>query len=391
MTSRLINSEVLGRLRNELPSVAETAYFNAGTLGPWPRSTHAVMRGMMDEELSVRQPIDLWDRLDRVRSDARAQLARLASVSTEHVSLQAATHPGINTALWGLDLQPGDVIVTTDEEHPGVNIPLRIVKERLGATVEVRPFPSNAVKLTDLAEYINNHESLVTLRAIVISHASWLTGGIADICKLRKLTPPSIRIIVDGAQSAGAMDIADSVAASDAYTISGQKWTLGPNGSGALILADPDAWRPTYGGFFAVENPAEPSSSPYRNTGERFEVGMESMIPLAGLTSSLQFLLDTVGIQCAQEHSRALNTQLRADLTEGVCPSLVSGPAHILCIALKDGGAPAVCEALMTRGFQTRPVGDCVVRASLGFWNTPAETSALARELCDILTPTTKP
>jgi L-cysteine/cystine lyase len=303
------------------------------------------------------------------------------------VSLQAATHPGINTALWGLDLQSGDIIVTTDEEHPGVTIPLRIVAERLGVEVQSRPFPSTPEKLNHFSDYTNSVASGGVVRAIVISHVSWLTGDIVDICALRKLVPAGVRIIVDGAQSAGAMEIAKSVAASDAYTVSGQKWTLGPNGSGGLILADPEAWRPTYGGFFAVENPAEPSSSPYRNTGERFEVGMESMIPLVGLTTSLRFLLDEVGVNSAQAHSMELNAQLRADLTDGVCPSLVTGPAHLLCIALKDGGAPAVCDELLARGFQTRPVGDCVVRASLGFWNTPEETSSLARELCNILAP----
>ena len=48
-------------------------------------------------------------------------------------------------------------------------------------------------------------------------------------------------ILVDGAQSVGV--IAVDATGLDYYTVSGQKWLCGPEGTGALVVADPEALR----------------------------------------------------------------------------------------------------------------------------------------------------
>ena len=48
-------------------------------------------------------------------------------------------------------------------------------------------------------------------------------------------------VLVDGAQSVGAIPV--DCAGVDFYTVSGQKWLCGPDGTGALIVADPERLR----------------------------------------------------------------------------------------------------------------------------------------------------
>ena len=45
-------------------------------------------------------------------------------------------------------------------------------------------------------------------------------------------------ILVDGAQSVGAIPV--DANGLDYYTISGQKWLCGPEGTGALVVAEPE-------------------------------------------------------------------------------------------------------------------------------------------------------
>ena len=76
-------------------------------------------------------------------------------------------------------------------------------------------------------------------RLLAISHVLWTTGAVLPVHELRSAT--GIPVLVDGAQSVGAIPVdANGV---DFYTISGQKWLCGPEGTGALVVADPDALR----------------------------------------------------------------------------------------------------------------------------------------------------
>ena len=42
------------------------------------------------------------------------------------LALTGSTTDGVNTVISGLDLRPGDEIITSDEEHPGLLAPLGI-------------------------------------------------------------------------------------------------------------------------------------------------------------------------------------------------------------------------------------------------------------------------
>ena len=76
-------------------------------------------------------------------------------------------------------------------------------------------------------------------RLIAISHVLWTTGQVLPVRELREET--GLPILVDGAQSVGAMAV--DVSGLDFYTVSGQKWLCGPEGTGALVVADPESLR----------------------------------------------------------------------------------------------------------------------------------------------------
>ena len=218
--------------RAEFPVLERLAYLQSGSVGPLGRSTIEAMRE--SEELGLRLgrgSAAQFERLLSLREELRADVAAFVGVDAETVSLTASTTDGCNIVLAGIDLGPDDEIVTTTDEHFGLLGPLHASGARV---VVASPEPEQIL-------------AAVTprTRLLALSHVLWTTGAVLPVHELRAST--GLPILVDGAQSVGA--IAVDVRGLDYYTVSGQKWLCGPEGTGALVVADPDALhvgRPSY-------------------------------------------------------------------------------------------------------------------------------------------------
>ena len=122
-------------------------------------------------------------------------------------------------------------MITTTDEHFGLLGPLHTSGAKV---VVVDPEPERIVEAVT-----------PRTRLLALSHALWTTGAVLPVHELRATT--GLPILVDGAQSVGAMAV--DASGLDYYTISGQKWLCGPEGTGALVVAEPEALgvaRPSY-------------------------------------------------------------------------------------------------------------------------------------------------
>lgn len=363
----------LARIRAELPAVTTSTYLNAGTLGPMPRVAIDAMRVEQEYDVQRRQCGRLWERLGELQVTARGALTALTGVGPEQVALMHTTHEGINTCLWGLDVGVGDDIVTTDQEHPGVTVPLRHLRDRTGCTITVAPWDAS-----NDAAFVEAIATACTpaTRAVILSHVSWVTGTVAPLRALRAALP-GVRLIVDGAQSAGvlAMNPEDGW---DAYTVSGQKWPCGPNGSGGLALVDPEAWRPTFGAYMQVTDPASAFTADLVPDARRFETSQEAMTPLAGFAASVEWLVRDVGIVRATAHAKARNVQARERMASVLGERVVAahGNIHLLCVELDAPVAEQVAVDLCRADISIRSLSPTRIRLSFGAWNTSAEVDS---------------
>jgi L-cysteine/cystine lyase len=326
------------------------------------------MREQLELEALDRQPVDLWRSVERRQLAARAAAARLTNVAPRQVALMHSTHEGVNAALWGLELRPGDNVLISDEEHPGVLIPARIQCERRGAALRRVTWSADPEQLTDSVRAASDTRT----RALVMAHVSWLSGRVAPVRALRAVLPERAVLILDGAQAAGAMPVEVGEGAADAYTVSGQKWPLGPNGCGALVLADPERWHPTFGGFFATEDPQRALEAPWQPDGRRLEHSQEDQVALAGFAAGAGFLLDEVGVEAAAARSRGLNMlarELLAEPMELLGGGTMSGDVHLLALRLTQPRAAQAAGEMSKAGVSVRAIDAHVLRLSLGFWN----------------------
>ena len=209
-------------LRAQFPVLDRVAYLNAGTNGPVPRVAVEAVEASLREQLEQGRSSRAWfeRQIERI-DELRARAASLLGAEQADVAMTGSTTDGVNAALHALDLRPGDEVLTSDEEHPGVLAPLATARETRGVRVRVVPFDELPGELRR------------DTRLVVTSHVSWATGRVMDT---DPLGASDAVVALDGAQGLGAVALDMHALGCDFYAASGQKWLCGPPGTGYLYV-----------------------------------------------------------------------------------------------------------------------------------------------------------
>jgi L-cysteine/cystine lyase len=317
----------------------------------------------------------------RIREGARAAFAESVSSDPERIALTHSTSGAMNLVLGGLAFAPGDEIVTTDNEHPGLLEPLAALTRRYGVVVRVAEALQGSDPLDAIASQIGSRTRLVAL-----SHVLWANGRILPLRAISEAAHAAgAPLLVDGAQGVGAVDVDPVALGVDAYAGTGQKWLCGPNGVGFLWLAD---------GFEERFEVAAPSyyTRDFRSEGAPFWPGARrhdgaslATAGLAGLTAAVEFRRQLVG----WSEGAAEMAGVRAR-----CVALLSGVPGVTVQAESEGAAPLVAftvdgrtaedvvEGLEAAGVLARTLpGLDWVRVSLGYWVSDGDLERLAAAL----------
>ena len=152
-------------LRARFPVLERSAYLNAGTFGPLSRTTLEAMEKLRAwEGAHGRTGRVYFDDMLARRERVRALLAEQILVPVDLLALTASTTQGIHIVVTGLELGPGDEVLTTDAEHFGLTGPLAAS----GATLriaKVRDAPADRV-LGLLLDDVTPRTKLVALSAV---------------------------------------------------------------------------------------------------------------------------------------------------------------------------------------------------------------------------------
>ena len=274
---------------------------NAATSWPKPQ---AVVDAVRDFMLHVgANPGRSGHRLSasaaRVVFDTREALARLLGISdSRHVVFtHNATH-ALNLALGGL-LRPGGHAVTTSMEHNSVMRPLRALAAARG--VDVTVVESDARGRADVAGIA------AALRpetdVVVVNHASNVVGTIAPLAEIKSAIGAA-PLLVDAAQTAGALPIDVENDGIDLLACTGHKSLLGPTGTGALYIRPGLERRiaPLLAGGTGSgsEHEEQPEVLP-----DRYESGTLNAAGLAGLGAGVLYLTQR-GVDSVRAHELEL-------------------------------------------------------------------------------------
>jgi L-cysteine/cystine lyase len=373
--------ERLAALRAGLPATRAGIYLNTGSAGPLPAEAAAAMAEVAARELAVgRATRESFDELIARMDEARAVVAAVLGTEMDLVALTHSTTEGINLSLGTIDWRPGDRAVTTTLEHPGVTGPLALLRDRFSVDVvevEIGDGGDDARTLAALEAAAAGGRT----RAIVASHVAWSTGALLPAAAIAALARGCRAVgIIDGAQSAGAIPLAVDEIGADFYAVSGQKWLLGPDGTGALAVGRGvvRSALPPVGGYLAASTPYAVGREALWPDARRFETAGLHKPSIVGLARSAGWLSMYVGLPWAYERAARLAAGAAERLAGTPGVTVVTPPARMATLVsfrVAGWSAEEVAEALGRRVHAiVRSIpGLDAVRLSVAFFTTEDE------------------
>ena len=349
----------LDAVRAGLPVLERTAYLNAGTNGPLPRRTVEAMQATLARDLEEgRSSREYFDAMLARREDLRAALARFLRAPESTIALTTSTTEGCNVVLNGLGIGKGDEVVTTDSEHPGLFGGL------VASGADLRIVPVRDVPAAEVADALGSAISDRT-KLVALSQVSWLTGAVFPV---EALAGRGVPLLVDGAQAAGAIPLSVPELGCDFYTVSAQKWLLGPDVTGALYIRPERVEElrmamPSYGSWeFGDSHAYEP-----RAGAGRFDPGWIATASGTGLLESLSFAEEAGEDRFA--HAADMAEHLR-HMLEAAGHEVVTEPNQATLVTWKaQEDSKGLVERLADAGVVVRDMpGLGWLRASCGFW-----------------------
>ncbi len=376
----------IDRIRQEMPVTTSHIYLNTGTFGPLPTCAVQVMQQQMQNELQAgRLGAAAFEQMGTTYTSARQAIARLLNAHEDEVALTDNTGEGLNIICYGLNWQPGDEIITTNHEHISLLAPLYQLRQRYGVVIRVADLGPNAERPVHAAV-----AELITprTRLIAISHVTWTTGarlGLSEVGALGR--EHGIPVLIDGAQSAGAIHIDIHALNVDFYAVPGQKWLCGPDGTGALYARRESLKyvTSTYVGYWSTEDAHGEDWTIHANA-RRFEVGGRQTAAVAAQATTLNWLEQTVGHQWLFARIAELNAYAFRVLQ--TVPGLQlhtpnPGASGLLAFTLNGQSPDEVVTYLRDEHhIYTRTIPEMnSIRISTGFYNTEEEIDNLVRVL----------
>jgi cysteine desulfurase / selenocysteine lyase len=303
--------------------------------------------------------------------------------NTENIILTKNATEALNIAIYGI-LHPGDEVIATSMEHNSVLRPLNHLQSDGKIKLNLIKADANGVvSPQQVQESITEKTKLA-----VITSASNVTGTKMDIEGIYKITHAAVvKLLVDGAQGAGAVKIDLEKTPFDFLAITGHKHLFGPQGTGALIIKNADEVSSFMrGGTGSLsEKTVHPDFPP-----DKFEAGTLNTPGCAGLTAGIRFILDE-GIEniIEQEHQLvqyliknllaieeveiyALNADRVATVSFNIKGATASDVVHYLDVNWNICSRPGLhCAPEAHKTLNTFPQG--TVRFSLSCFNNMQE------------------
>jgi L-cysteine/cystine lyase len=377
--------EKVAAIRRLLPATGSGIYLNAGTCGPMPAETQRAMDEQAASELAVgRATSDQWLAFGERMAEARASVAATLVADPGDIALTHSTTEGINLVLASLPWGPGDRVLTTTQEHAGVTGPLQALRDRRGVIIERLDVGDGGDPDSTVDLFATALER--PARAVVVSHVLWTTGAVLPVRRIAAAARSAgVVSLIDGAQSAGAIPVALDEIDADAYAVPGQKWLLGPEGTGALWVrrSFANATIPAISGYVSYASFGGASGGTLHAGARRFEAIGFHRPSVVGLARSCGWLTMYVGLPWALARAgrmASLATDRLASIpgVRLVTPGGAGGT--LVTFRIEGWTAAAAVAELGRRAFaiirDVPPID--AIRISVGFWNTEEELDRFA-------------
>ncbi len=318
---------------------------------------------------------------------AREHFAGLVGAAPDEVTLTRNVTDGLNILVTALSWKRGDnAVVSKEVEHPNGVYALYNMRDRFGVEIRmVEPGPDLSISVESIAAAIDANTRLVIVSSVTFSTGARTDlAALGDICRSRGVT-----LLVDGAQSVGALAMDVHALQIDALAVGASKYLCGPYGLGFLYVrrALADSLRPTYLGRYSVDlggaHEGEQGGSTYELMpgARRFDSGSYNYGSAGAAVASMKILEDLT-IPVIEQHVLKLAATLDAGLRAIGIPVLSGGEdrhrSHLVLVGLRNpsdqerASFVALADFLASRGIRVSQ-RQGRLRFSFHFYNTEDE------------------
>ena len=321
--------------------------------------------------------------------DTRIKLAEFFGADDpENVIFTCNSTEALNIAIRGT-VHYGDHVITSVLEHNSVLRPLYLLESESKVSLSFLSSDEKGdIDPEELRELVRPET-----KAVVITHASNLTGNMTDIRSITELAHEcGLLTIVDASQTAGSKKI-------DILCFTGHKALMGPQGTGGMIIGKDVDVRPFKVGGTGVKSylTSQPEEYP-----TRLEAGTMNGHGIAGLNAALDFI-SSVGIDEIDRKEQELMNRFRDGVINipgvKIYGDFDAPRTAIVCLNIGDCGPGQVSDVLaVDYGIATRPGAHCAplmhkalgtvsqgaVRFSFSYFNTLEEVDQAVKAVEEI-------
>jgi cysteine desulfurase / selenocysteine lyase len=384
-------------IRKDFPVVKKKIYMNNGSFAPIPIST---IKAMTDFLLRYSEEgpdsTSVQEYITSLMKEVRDRVSHLINCDPEEVIFTQSTTEGINQISTGIPWKESDLIIVRGgpHEHYANYFPWLKVSEKFGVEIKEIKIDVDGFFDTDEIERIarNKNAKLITL-----SHALYNNGAIMPVEEIGKIARDNnVLYCIDAAQTVGSIRVDVKRIGCDFMAFPSFKWICGPTGIGILYCSkkSSEGLTPQYvGGESAILTDNRNLASV--EFPQRFQTGFRNYVGLAGLESSLRYIL-RIGIDNIRKMNMKIADELRGSL-EKMEDVSIYGPqderlrTSILPFGAKSSDAKTIVSKLEDYGIivAERDIEGAgkkkVVRASPHFYNDQSEVESFIKSLNMIL------
>ncbi|MCS7082200.1 MAG: aminotransferase class V-fold PLP-dependent enzyme [Bacteroidota bacterium] len=208
---------------------------NNGGVCPSPRMVHEALKQYLDYS-NLAPVLHMWRHLEPRIESVRAALARHFGCDPEELAITRNASEALEIAQLGVDLKPGDEVITTTQDYPRMLTTWDQRARRDRIAVRKITFP---VPLLEPQEFVRRIEAAITPRTRIlhICHVINITGQILPVREVCRLAHQyGLEVIVDGAHAFAHFPFTVADLDCDYYGTSLHKWLCAPIGTGFLYV-----------------------------------------------------------------------------------------------------------------------------------------------------------
>ncbi len=379
------------KIRDQFPLSKDKVFFNVGTVGAMPK---VVVDKMVAHVNYLAANVADWAYKDDNKEEFISGYNNLLGIRTKVAALINGTAPevamtdnvthGMSYIANGITLQPGDEVLTTDQEHPGGKGGWLVKEKRYGVVFKTATVPKPAKNSLELYDSIVKAITPRT-KVLMLSHIISGSGAILPVKELcAEASRRGIITVLDGAQTIGQIKVDVKDLNCDVYLGCFHKWMGAPAGTGFMFVKSSlvkDIYTTVASGRW----------DSHEDEGFRFtQRGTGNFPVLKGLEASLDFH-NEIGPDRAYARIKFLGERLRNGLRQNKKVKFFSPLDESLCAGITVYNVEGMTGTQLQDGYwakakmRPRSQGDQFgVRHCTHYFNSPEEVDraiAVVKEL----------